>query len=150
MISFNNFCSLLSSRRNSALKEQAKEQTQSMSHPLSDYFVFTDSYSHSPQVRPSPINPYEMSIKRGCRCLRMEVVTGSDRQPAVLVEGEPTPAQQVLKLIASKAFEYNCHPLILEVVPRGLDRVQLDLLAAAFTGTLSELLYTLPADFADW
>ena len=116
MISFNNFCSLLSSRRNSAFREEAKLQTQSMSHPLSDYFVFTDVTSHGkePNIhRSSKINPYEMSIKRGCRCLRMEVVLGADKLPTVLVEGQPSPPQQVLKIIANKAFEFNSNPLIL-------------------------------------
>jgi len=58
MISFNNFCSLISSKRNSAFVEDKKEQCQPMTHPLSDYFIncdFTD-YSLTKQSSSNKIN----------------------------------------------------------------------------------------------
>lgn len=47
MISFNNFCSLISSRRNSAFMEEKKECYQKMNLPLSDYYIYSDFSDYS-------------------------------------------------------------------------------------------------------
>jgi hypothetical protein len=72
MISFNNFCSLLSSKRNSAYLEEKKEPQGQLNLPLSDYFIYSDLTNYSARRgAASRINFYEMSLKRGCRCLRL-------------------------------------------------------------------------------
>ncbi len=72
MISFNNFCSLLSSKRNSAYLEEKKEPLGSLNLPISDYFIYSDLTNYSTRKGVSSrINFYEMSLKRGCRCLRL-------------------------------------------------------------------------------
>lgn len=45
MISYNNFCSIISSRKNSAYIEEKKDLYQKMDHPITDYFIFSD-FSH--------------------------------------------------------------------------------------------------------
>ena len=45
MISFNNFCSIISSRKNSAYIEEKKELYQAMTNPLTDYYISAD-FSH--------------------------------------------------------------------------------------------------------
>jgi hypothetical protein len=45
MISFNNFCSIISSRKNSAYIEEKKELYQPMINPITDYYISTD-FSH--------------------------------------------------------------------------------------------------------
>jgi DUF2075 family protein len=93
MISFNNFCSLISSKRNSAFMEEMKEQTQPMTNPLSDYFVYCDftDYSLSKNTAKSKankINVYEMALKRGCRGLRIIIEAGPNSKPVVKLDTE--------------------------------------------------------------
>ena len=45
MISFNHFCSIISSRKNSAYMEEKKELYQKMTNPITDYYISAD-FSH--------------------------------------------------------------------------------------------------------
>ena len=113
MISFNNFGSLLASKRTSAFNESAKALTHNMTNPLSDYFIFTDATATNKHDAGNNINVYEMSLKRGCRCLRVDVSADKDGKPVVLLGNTSASAEDVLKIIAGKAFEENKFPLIL-------------------------------------
>lgn len=114
MISFNNFCSLLSSKRNSAYIEERKEPHENLSLPLFDYFIYSDLTSYSLRKGASSrINFYEMSLKRGCRCLRM-VLEDTKGELTVRLDAENrTSIEEVLKIISTKAFEFNSYPVIL-------------------------------------
>lgn len=75
LINFNNFCSLLSSRRNSAFCEEKKEIYQKMNLPLNDYFISCDfsDYSLKRGGNETKINHVELSLKRGVRCLHFHL-----------------------------------------------------------------------------
>lgn len=87
MISFNNFCSLLSSRRNSAYLEERKDLQPRLSLPLSDYYIYSDMSNYALRKgASSKINFYELSLKRGCRCLRVALEGGKEGEVEVRLD----------------------------------------------------------------
>jgi hypothetical protein len=151
MISFNNFCSLLSSRRNSAYQEERKDAPQRLALPLSDYFLYADLTNYSSRKgSTSRINFYELSLKRGCRCLRLALEAGKEGGLGVRLDADNlTSIEEVLKIISNKAFEFNSYPLVLEIDHAGLSKTYLDRFAKIAAEVFDEQLFTLHPNFQE-
>ena len=54
-----------------------------------------------------------------------------------------------MKIISTKAFEFNFYPLILEVEHSGLDKNWLDKFAKIVRSIFDDQLYTVPANFQE-
>lgn len=68
------------------------------------YADLTDYSNYKGKVS-DKINNYELSLKKGCRCLKIAIFNGKEGQPMVKLDSETrTNFEEILKIIAQKAF----------------------------------------------
>lgn len=108
MLSFNNFCSLISSKKNSILPEKYLQLFQDMDQPISDYYIYTDfteTETTKEEVK-NDINHFEHSLKRGCRCLRVAIFDSKEGEPIVKLNslGQNASLEEIVNIINTKAF----------------------------------------------
>ena len=60
---------------------------QDMSHPITDYYIFSDltDYSQLSHLKEAKINNYELSLKRGVRCLQFQLAVGKKGEPVIVM-----------------------------------------------------------------
>jgi hypothetical protein len=72
--------------------------------PLSDYYVYADVSNYSARKSSSRINYYELSLKRGCRMLKLQLEVKEGEIVVKLDSTNYAHVEEILKIIANKAF----------------------------------------------
>ena len=77
-----------------------------MSHPITDYYIFSDltDYSQMQQAKETKINNYELSLKRGIRCLQFQLALGKKGEPVIVMSRKQENLGELLQIVAAKAF----------------------------------------------
>lgn len=88
-----------------------------MNLPLNEYFVYSSNFSKlNLKSSSNLLQMYELSLKKGCRCLSVSV---QEDKEAIVVKNvmnrEGTLLSDVLKTIKNLAFSFNSYPVIISI-----------------------------------
>jgi phosphatidylinositol phospholipase C delta len=85
-LSFNGFCTLMSSPQNDGFDIARQSQYQDMSFPLSYYFMASshNTYLEEDQLQgPSSVNRYINDVIKCCRCVELDCWDGDGGEPII-------------------------------------------------------------------
>ena len=121
-----------------------------MTNPITDYYISSDfsDYSLNNSKNEIKINHFELSLKRGTRCLHLHLSEDKTGQP-VIAQGlqAPTSLEEILKIIALKGFEFNKFPILLRIEQEGVRKGALDLAARIIKEVFEDQLFVVPNNY---
>lgn len=121
VLSYNGFCSIMSSSLNDGFAEKKQKLYQDMKMPLSYYYMASshNTYLEGDQLTSaSSVNRYIDDLCKGCRCLELDCWDGDDGEP-IIFHGHTLTTKILFRgesLVCRHKRPLGVHPLSANVV----------------------------------
>lgn len=120
-----------------------------MTQPLQNYYIYS---SHNTYLSGNQLNSdsqcemYEMALKKGCRCVELDIHDGANNVPIVKHGFTLTKAiffEDVIKTIHNTGFMHNDYPIVLSF-ENHCSKAQQEVMANMIEEILEDLVYVIP------